>query len=107
MKKGNRTVMTDPGETAAILPGDPQRCAGLLTDWYLLHARPLPWRDTPDAYRVWVSEVMLQQTRIEAVLPYFDRFMQALPTVEALAACDEDRLLKLWEGLGYYSRVRN
>ena len=107
MRKGNRDVMTDHEETAVTLPVEPQRCAGLLTDWYRLHARPLPWRDTPDAYRVWVSEVMLQQTRIEAVLPYFDRFMEALPTVRALAACDEDRLLKLWEGLGYYSRVRN
>ena len=64
-------------------------------------------REQPTPYRVWVSEIMLQQTRIEAVLPYFERFMKALPTVSALAEADEDSLLKLWEGLGYYSRVRN
>lgn len=78
-----------------------------LLDWYAAGARILPWRELPTPYRVWVSEIMLQQTRVEAVLPYFRRFMEALPTVEALAAVEEDRLLKLWEGLGYYSRARN
>ncbi len=81
--------------------------ASPLIAWYLRHVRPLPWREDPTPYRVWVSEIMLQQTRIEAVLPYFDRFMQALPDIPALAEADEDLLLKLWEGLGYYSRVRN
>ncbi len=75
--------------------------------WFAGHARKLPWREQPDAYRVWVSEIMLQQTRVEAVKPFFARFMEALPDVAALAACPEDRLLKLWEGLGYYNRVRN
>lgn len=78
-----------------------------LLAWYKENARPLPWRDTPDPYRVWVSEVMLQQTRIEAVRPYFDRFMQELPTIRALAQVPTERLMKLWEGLGYYSRARN
>ncbi len=78
-----------------------------LIDWYRLHVRPLPWRENPTPYRVWVSEIMLQQTRIEAVLPYFDRFMAALPDVAALAGAEEELLLKLWEGLGYYSRVRH
>ncbi|MBQ3133013.1 MAG: A/G-specific adenine glycosylase [Clostridia bacterium] len=78
-----------------------------LLDWYCAVRRPLPFRENPTPYRVWVSEVMLQQTRIEAAIPYFERFMDALPTVADLAATDEDRLLKLWEGLGYYSRVRN
>ena len=78
-----------------------------LLAWYRAVRRPLPFREAPTPYRVWVSEVMLQQTRIEAALPYFERFMQALPTVADLAAADEDTLLKLWEGLGYYSRVRN
>lgn len=78
-----------------------------LINWYRLHVRPLPWREDPTPYRVWVSEIMLQQTRIEAVLPYFDRFMTALPDVAALAGAEEELLLKLWEGLGYYSRVRN
>ena len=78
-----------------------------LLDWFETVRRPLPWRQQPTPYAVWVSEIMLQQTRIEAVIPYYERFMQALPTVEALANAEEDMLLKLWEGLGYYSRVRN
>lgn len=75
--------------------------------WYEGHARILPWRERPEPYRVWISEIMLQQTRVEAVKPYFERFMDALPTIKALAGVDEDRLLKLWEGLGYYNRARN
>ncbi|MBQ3094048.1 MAG: A/G-specific adenine glycosylase [Clostridia bacterium] len=78
-----------------------------LCDWYEANRRALPWREDATPYRVWVSEIMLQQTRIEAVLGYFERFMRECPTVEALAACDPDRLMKLWEGLGYYSRARN
>ena len=66
-----------------------------------------PWREEPTPYRVWVSEIMLQQTRVEAVKPYFARFMERLPDIEALAEVDDDELLKLWEGLGYYSRARN
>lgn len=80
---------------------------GPLLDWYESHARILPWRENPEPYRVWISEIMLQQTRVEAVKPYFQRFIEALPTVEALAAVPEDQLLKLWEGLGYYNRARN
>lgn len=75
--------------------------------WYRYHARVLPWRENPSAYHVWVSEIMLQQTRVEAVRGYYMRFLEELPTVRALADCPEDKLLKLWEGLGYYSRVRN
>lgn len=78
-----------------------------LLGWYRQTARPLPWRQSPTPYHVWVSEVMLQQTRIEAVIPYFHRFMAELPDVSALAAVPDDRLMKLWEGLGYYSRARN
>ncbi len=78
-----------------------------LVEWYRSHERTFPWRTDPSPYRVWVSEIMLQQTRIEAALPYFERFMQTLPTVKSLAQAPEDVLLKLWEGLGYYSRVRN
>lgn len=78
-----------------------------LLRWYDIEKRTLPWRETRDPYRIWVSEIMLQQTRVEAVRVYYARFLEALPTVEALAQCDEDELLKLWEGLGYYSRVRN
>ena len=78
-----------------------------LLAWYDQHRRPLPWRDEVSAYRTWVSEIMLQQTRVAAVIPYFQRFMAAFPTVEALAEADTEQLMKLWEGLGYYSRARN
>ena len=78
-----------------------------LIDWYRACRRPLPWRDAPTPYEVWISEIMLQQTRIEAVLGYYRRFLDALPDIPALAAVEDDALLKLWEGLGYYSRARN
>ncbi len=78
-----------------------------LLDWFHNHARVLPWRELPTPYRVWVSEIMLQQTRVEAVKPFFERFVAALPTIRDLAEAEEDQLLKLWEGLGYYNRVRN
>ena len=75
--------------------------------WYRENARTLPWRSDPTPYHVWVSEIMLQQTRVAAVLDYYRRFLDALPTVQALANCPEDQLMKLWQGLGYYSRARN
>lgn len=78
-----------------------------LLAWFQCNARVLPWREEPTPYRVWVSEIMLQQTRVEAVKPYFQRFTEALPAICDLAECEEERLLKLWEGLGYYNRVRN
>lgn len=78
-----------------------------LTAWYRASARALPWRETPTPYRIWISEIMLQQTRIEAVKPYYQRFLEAFPNVAALAAAPEETVLKLWEGLGYYSRARN
>ena len=75
--------------------------------WYRENARVLPWRSHPTPYRVWVSEIMLQQTRVAAVLGYYARFLEAFPSVEALAQAPEEQLMKLWEGLGYYSRARN
>lgn len=78
-----------------------------LLKWYDSNRRILPWREEPTPYRVWVSEIMLQQTRVEAVKPYFERFMEALPDIESLAGVSEEALLKLWEGLGYYNRARN
>ena len=78
-----------------------------LLRWYDENKRTLPWRGTGDPYKVLVSEIMLQQTRVAAVIPYYLRWMEELPTVEALAAVDEERLMKLWQGLGYYSRARN
>ncbi len=86
---------------------DFQRIPAPLLSWYEENKRDLAWRKNPTPYAVWVSEIMLQQTRVEAVKGYYARFMQALPTVEDLAFCEEERLLKLWEGLGYYSRARN
>lgn len=79
----------------------------LLLPWYRKNARDLPWRHTKEPYRVWISEIMLQQTRVEAVRGYYDRFLKALPDIQSLAEADEESLFKLWEGLGYYSRVRN
>lgn len=78
-----------------------------LLPWYSTHFRPLPWRLDPTPYHVWISEIMLQQTRIEAVLPYYERFVSVLPDIQALANVSQETLLKLWEGLGYYSRARN
>lgn len=78
-----------------------------LIEWYQKNKRDLPWRNHVNAYRVWVSEIMLQQTRVEAVKPFYHRFMEALPNIQSLAEAKEDELLKLWEGLGYYNRVRN
>lgn len=85
----------------------PPEIVGALLNWYDYNARILPWREEATPYRVWISEIMLQQTRVEAVKPYYDRFMAELPTVNHLAQVDEERLMKLWEGLGYYNRARN
>ena len=79
----------------------------LLIEWYPGHHRDLPWRKTRDPYAIWVSEIMLQQTRVAAVLPYYERFLRELPDVASLAAVDDDRLNRLWQGLGYYSRAKN
>src|SRR5262249_1242817 len=77
-----------------------------LLQWYRQNARDLPWRRTADPYAIWVSEIMLQQTQVATVEGYFPRFLTAFPTVEALAAAEETRVLRLWEGLGYYRRAR-
>lgn len=78
-----------------------------LINWFKHEQRQLPWRVNRDPYRVWVSEIMLQQTRVDTVIPYYERFMEQFPTIASLAAADEEKVLKAWEGLGYYSRVRN
>ena len=79
----------------------------LLQKWYPDHHRDLPWRKTRDPYAIWISEIMLQQTRVAAVIPYYERFMTELPDIAALAAVSDDRLMRLWQGLGYYSRAKN
>lgn len=78
-----------------------------LVGWFEKEQRDLPWRKNKDPYRVWVSEIMLQQTRVDTVIPYYKRFMDTYPTIESFAAADEEAVLKMWEGLGYYSRARN
>ncbi len=78
-----------------------------LLAWFLRNARDLPWRRTSDPYAIWVSEIMLQQTQVKTVMPYWKRWMRALPNLSALARAKPERLHKLWEGLGYYTRVRN
>jgi A/G-specific adenine glycosylase len=78
-----------------------------LLAWFRAHRRDLPWRSSRDPYRIWVAEIMLQQTRIAAVLPYFDRFLKAFPDVGSLAAAPQEKVLQMWSGLGYYSRARN
>ncbi|MDX1420348.1 MAG: A/G-specific adenine glycosylase [Rubricoccaceae bacterium] len=98
--------------TDRVAPRHEQHFRGTLLDWFERVRRPLPWRAEDadgrrDPYRVWLAEVMLQQTRVDTAWPYFERFTQAFPTVEALAAADLDAVLKQWEGLGYYSRARN
>ncbi len=90
--------MQDPILLSAVEP---------LCRWYEKNKKSYPWRESRDPYRIWISEVMLQQTRTAAVLPYYERFLAAFPNVAALAAADDDKLMKLWEGLGYYSRARN
>ncbi len=88
-----------------MVPVDP--LAEKLLQWYGLNARTLPWRGHPDAYAVWVSEIMLQQTRVETVIPYFNRWMEHFPSIAHLASAEEQEVLAFWEGLGYYSRARN
>src|SRR5580700_435871 len=78
-----------------------------LLQWYYSNKRDLPWRSTNDAYIIWLSEIILQQTRVEQGMPYFNRFLEKYPDVTRFAAADEDDILKLWQGLGYYSRGRN
>ena len=95
-----------PPDRTAVLPLDGSFTVEV-TGWYRDNRRDLPWRRDKDPYHVWVSEIMLQQTRVEAARDYYLRFMQTLPTIEALAEAEEEQLLKLWQGLGYYNRVRN
>src|SRR5688572_14549570 len=78
-----------------------------LLNWYQMHKRPLPWRETTDPYAIWLSEIILQQTRVNQGLPYYHAFINAYPTVTDLANAPEDEVLRYWQGLGYYSRARN
>ncbi len=99
--------MTLDIETRQYLTDNREEARTRLLTWFERHARELPWRDTPTPYQVWVSEVMLQQTQVETVRSYYRRFLDRFPTVQALAAASQEEVLKLWEGLGYYSRARS
>lgn len=98
---------SSPWDDALTRSADLRRFRLAALKWYDRHGRKLPWRFTADPYRIWLSEIMLQQTTVAAVVPYFERFLAAFPTVRELAESDIDRVLRLWEGLGYYSRARN
>lgn len=95
------------GVTSRMKKAAEKRWLDDLLVWFAQHKRPLPWRATRDPYRIWVAEVMLQQTRVATVMPYYERFLEAFPTVEALAAAKDRVLMKVWEGLGYYARARH
>jgi len=92
--------------TALLQPDPPLPAPALLFAWYALHARKLPWRDTTEPYRIWISEIMLQQTQVKTVLPRYLEWFNTFPTIEALASASTDDVLKAWEGLGYYRRAR-
>ena len=85
----------------------PQNISKTLTGWYLENKRELPWRDISDSYRIWISEIILQQTRVNQGMSYYLRFVERFPDVKSLAVAEEDEVLKYWQGLGYYSRARN
>lgn len=94
-------------KTGSSVPSCPEGAHEALLSWFSQNARTMPWREDPTSYRVWLSEIMLQQTRIEAAMPYYLRFVKELPDVAALASVEDGVLMKLWQGLGYYSRARN
>lgn len=103
IKKGVAFLLKTFKETESLY----RQLPTVLLPWYHENARVLPWRENKDPYRVWVSEIMLQQTVVKTVCGYYDRFLAAFPDVQDLAVADDDKLMKLWEGLGYYSRARN
>ena len=109
MKVNNKNVAADLNEELLIKWEETQieEFQHKILTWYRSHRREMPWREDPSPYRIWISEIMLQQTRVDTVIPYFNNFMEKYPTIESLANSDEDELMKYWEGLGYYSRIRN
>jgi len=100
-------VLSHPGSVSAARDGASRRRARDLVDWFAVHERPLPWRIDRDPYRIWVAEVLLQQTRVAQAVPYFERLVARYPTVQALAEAPLEELRKLWEGAGYYRRAEN
>lgn len=109
MKINDKNVATDVNEVNLIQwkEAEIEEFQHKVLSWYMGNRREMPWREEPSPYRIWISEIMLQQTRVDTVIPYFNNFMEKYPTVESLAGSHEDELMKYWEGLGYYSRIRN
>lgn len=107
MRKANAARIKKDSDFSTRSIKEVENISSALLDWFYKNQRSLPFRTDPSPYHVWLSEIMLQQTRVSAALPYYERFLAALPDIPALAACEEEKLHKLWEGLGYYSRVRN
>ena len=109
----NKTVTSGPsdfdsaGFTVSFTGSEIAALRKSLLSWYRTQGRDLPWRQTQDPYAIWISEIMLQQTQVKTVIPYYERWLERFPTVQALAAADQQTVLKLWEGLGYYARARN
>lgn len=107
-KDGNTTVKIEQvSHKKSVMKSELKKVIKNLLEWYPEHKRDLPWRKDQNPYHIWISEIMLQQTRVEAVKEYYKRFLSALPTISDLASVKEDELLKLWQGLGYYNRARN
>lgn len=108
MKPPRTAFLPQPGRRqSGSRPAESGNLQASLLTWFHASARPLPWRENRDPYRIWISEVMLQQTQVVTVIPYFHRFLQRFPTLQDLAAADEQAVLRLWEGLGYYRRARD
>lgn len=106
-KAASPSAVTHSTPALNLTPAWLRQLRQALRRWYAKHARDLPWRRTTNPYPIWISEIMLQQTTVVAVIPYFERFLNRFPTLEALAAAEEEDILRFWEGLGYYSRARN
>ena len=100
-------ILPMPRAKNSTLDPRPSTLSRLLLAWFAQNARDLPWRRTSDPYAIWVSEIMLQQTQVKTVIPYWERWIRELPTIESLAKAKPEKIHKLWEGLGYYTRVRN
>src|SRR5262249_26821416 len=107
MNRMNRIENQKPPKKNPVNPVKIRPLVSILLTWFSHHARDLPWRRTRDPYAIWVSEIMLQQTQVKTVLPYWERWMRELPAIKSLANARPEKTHKLWEGLGYYSRVRN
>ena len=107
MKNNSIAFLPNPPHTLRLWEGQGRGFSKNLTSWYTKNARDLPWRRTKDPYKIWVSEIMLQQTTVKAVIPYYAKWIKTFPTIQHVAKAPLQKILKTWQGLGYYSRARN